>query len=162
MASHPINVLSLCSGVGMTRERNAEGQFLASHGMRDTRTWAIWMGMRSRCIVHPRYAGRGIKVCERWQSFENFLTDMGEAPAGMSLDRKQNAGDYEPDNCRWATPKQQARNTRRCVMLEFNGEAACISEWAEKTGISVATLWARIKAGWDTERALTTSVRKCG
>jgi hypothetical protein len=83
-----------------------------------SRTYNIWSGMRKRCNnpnqhAFKYYGGRGIKVCQDWSNYEAFLADMGEAPAGLSLDRINNDGNYEPGNCRWATPKQQAENQRK-------------------------------------------------
>lgn len=88
------------------------------HGMAKTLTHSTWCGMIQRC-TNPnsrnwhRYGGRGIQVCERWLKFENFLADVGEKPAGLSLDRIDNNRGYEPGNCRWATAKQQANNTSK-------------------------------------------------
>lgn len=92
-------------------------------------TYSTWIAMRTRCNNprrdnSDRYIERGIKICERWNIFENFLEDMGERPEGMTLDRWPNMnGDYGPDNCRWATPIEQARNTRRNV-LDFSRAVA--------------------------------------
>lgn len=93
-----------------SRERN---------GAKASPTYQSWLSMRTRCRLPgrdnaDRYQERGITFCERWESFECFLNDMGERPAGTTLDRFPNgAGNYEPGNCRWATPREQARNTRR-------------------------------------------------
>lgn len=117
--------------------------------------------MRARCrnpkhIDFQNYGGRGIKVCDRWlHSFENFLADMGERPPGMSIDRHPNKdGDYEPGNCRWATPTEQARNTRRNRMITIEGKTACISEWSEESGVSTALIWHRLNKGWEPQAAV--------
>ncbi len=133
-----------------------------THGLTGTKEFIAWMGMRRRCsspkeLMYPRYGGRGIKVCERWeQSFENFLADMGKAPSpGHSVDRINPDGDYSPSNCRWASRKVQSRNQTRNRMLTWDGRTRLIVEWAEEVGINAETIKSRLKRGWSAEEALT-------
>lgn len=139
----------------------ARNRARATHGMTGTPTFVAWSSMLARCTNrkakdYPRYGGRGITICERWRSFENFLADMGERPEGMTLDRERQDGNYEPGNCRWATPTQQARNRCTNVLVTHAGITATIAEWAERTGLERKTLQWRIRAGWNTARALST------
>ena len=107
-----------------------------------------------------KYGRRGINVCDRWLSFETFLADMGERPnKSFSLDRIDNDGDYEPGNCRWATRKEQARNRRSSMFIEYDGTRMTAIEWSERTGIPHDTLRKRIYAGWPVEDALCTPAR---
>lgn len=131
-------------------------------------TYQSWQMMKDRCTnlkrmgpTHALYKNRGITVCDRWlQSFDNFLADMGERPAGTSLDRfPDNQGNYEPGNCRWATQKQQMRNTSRNLVVEFKGEKRALIEWCEILGLNYKAVRARIgQYGWDPIVALTTPV----
>lgn len=110
------------------------------HGLTKTRAYRAWVALRRRCnnpsdANFSRYGGRGIKVCATWnRSFRSFLQDMGHPPSGMSIDRINNDGDYEPSNCRWATPRQQQRNRRCNRTVIVNGEEMTLAEAAEKNG----------------------------
>lgn len=112
-----------------------------------------------RKMHYDRYGGRGIVVCERWRvSFDAFLADMGRRPGpGYSLDRIDNDGPYSPENCRWATRQEQARNRTSNRRLTHNGVTRTLQEWAEATGIGRAVIGARLdKLGWDIAKALGT------
>lgn len=139
------------------------------HGAYRTKTYWVWQAMKDRCC-NPRspvfhyYGGRGIKVCARWlESFQNFLTDMGEAPDGLQLDRIDNDGDYEPENCRWATVAEQHSNTRRNIQITINGATRTVTEWSKELGvIGKHTALDRIRRGWDPVVALTTPSMRVG
>ncbi len=130
-------------------------------------TYKSWLGMWERCENpnSPRfkdYGGRGITVCDRWEDFICFLEDMGERPRGMTIDRKDNNDGYMPDNCRWATPKEQCRNRKNNRILEHDGQQHCLSRWAEIVGIEKHTIRERLKRGWSVARALTQPPCKAG
>ena len=121
-----------------------------------------WSSMLQRCSNPKRnswkhYGGKGVKVCARWRSFENFLADMGLRPAGMSLDRIDVQGDYTPENCRWADVTTQARNSVQVVWVEIAGERKRLVEWCEQLGMSINTVRCRVKThGWSYPEALLT------
>lgn len=130
-----------------------------THGLARTRIYNTWRHMIQRCTLRtnhafPQYGGRGIRVCKRWLKIENFVADMGPRPAGKSIDRIDNNGNYEPGNCRWASPKQQRRNTRKTRVISFRGKTQCMADWAADIGITPTTLLARLRL-WPIKRALT-------
>ena len=140
------------------------GDATRTHGKSRSATYLIWRSMKSRCLVPTNehfsyYGGRGIAVCDRWMVFENFLADMGERPSGMTLDRINNNGNYEPGNCRWATRLTQSQNTRRNNVLTIKGETKCISEWARVSGVHIQTLLSRIRRGITGEQLLRQVIR---
>jgi hypothetical protein len=128
-----------------------------------------WYDMRRRCYAVERadykdYGGRGIKVCERWlSSFECFYEDMGSKPSpAHSIDRIDNDGDYCPENCRWATSKEQAINRSNNRLLTHNGITKTLKEWSDDAGISFSAFWLRLARGWTMEQALLYPCRKSG
>lgn len=126
------------------------------------RTYLSWKSMRRRCenpkdSAYHDYGGRGIKVCERWATFEHFLADMGECPNNLEIERINNNGNYKPGNCKWATRKEQANNKRSNTLLVYNGKSQTIAQWADELGIIYETLCSRIyRSKWSIEKALTT------
>ncbi len=129
-------------------------------------TYRRWCDMKTRCLnakskSYPRYGGRGIKVCERWLVFDNFLADMGEPPtAKHQLERKDNEKGYEPGNCRWATCKEQANNRRSSHLVEMDGQMKTIAQWAESVGVKAATIARRLRTGKTPEEAIKAPVRQ--
>lgn len=129
-----------------------------------TGSYRSWAAMKQRCNDqnadgYYNYGGRGITVCERWNSsFENFFADMGERPKGCSIERVDTNGNYEPTNCVWATAKQQAENTRRNVLVTRDGKTCTISQRCESLGITYNRVKQRRQRGWSLERALFTPI----
>ena len=133
-----------------------------THGRSRTPEYRNWCAMKERCNSpyhknYSDYGGRGIRVCERWDSsFENFLADMGPRPfLKATVERIDSSKGYSPDNCRWATQKEQTRNKRNTVFLEFKGERKSVGEWAERLGVKIGFITQRLRLGWSVERALT-------
>lgn len=117
--------------------------------------------MRKRCsnpnqVGYQRYGGRGIKVCERWDSFANFLSDMGEAAPGMSIERLNSNGNYEPSNCRWLPLARQSANRSMCRKITFNGETKILADWERDLGLYKGAIYSRESYGWPMEKILTT------
>lgn len=137
------------------------------HGASTSKAYRAWIAMLGRCYDpkdcrSANYQGRGIKVCDRWQkSFENFLADMGEPPSGMTLDRINNDGDYEPNNCRWADRRTQSRNRSSARPLTLGGKTQLLTDWARELGMAVPSLKRRLDQWkWPLERALTEKPRR--
>jgi len=129
------------------------------------RTYGIWQAMRDRCSNpnrkdYHRYGGRGISVCARWHSFEMFLADMGEAPTGLTLDRKDNNKGYSPENCAWATRNQQAYNSTHMVYIEHEGEIKALKQWQQKMNVKPHQYYSRLKKGWSVKEALLLTKEK--
>lgn len=131
----------------------------STHRASCTPTYNSWRAMRGRVndvsnSHFHNYGGRGISICPEWGDFATFLKDMGERPPGTSIERKDNDGDYCPQNCFWATAKQQSRNTSRTRFVTFAGESAPLVEWAERLGITQSALSRRLDR-WPFEVAMT-------
>lgn len=123
------------------------------HGMSGTPTWKSWDSMIQRCTNsnspdYHRYGGAGVSVCGKWLKFENFYSDMGKRPKGMTLDRfPDKNGNYEPGNCRWATPFEQQRNLRNNIHITYKGQTKLAIDWAKETGIPIDLLRQRFHRG---------------
>ena len=160
-----VDVFNLRSGksTGCAKCARHDGPLI--HGLSHSRAWKAWQGMIQRCYnpnnpSYPNYGGRGISVCNRWRSgVAAFYADMGTPPAGMSLDRIDNSGPYSPENCRWASRREQNSNTRRNRLVEYQGEMMTVRELARRTGFNRTTIDARLKRGWSVEDAVSQPLR---
>ena len=155
---------------GNTRSCGCMGK---DHGMSGTRFYNIWRSIKDKCDnpnhnSYSRYGGRGIGYCSRWSQFKAFMADMLDSYKihrkehdTTQIERINNDGGYCPENCKWATRKEQGRNTRKNRMLEFRDEKKPMSQWAEELGINYSTLNKRINGmNWSTKKALSTPVDK--
>jgi len=144
-------------------KRNKKGRFIESHGMCFTPEYVSWASMKKRCLnpdsTHGKYLG--LLQYKPWiDSFESFYKDMGPKPSPKhTIERIDNTKGYFPENCRWATKQEQARNTRQCHLLTFNGETRCLTDWAAHFSLSPNTLTGRLKKGWSIDKALTTPAK---
>lgn len=146
-----------CATVELIIER------VTKHGGIRTEAYKSWIKMNARChnsgsTSYRNYGARGINVCDRWANFGNFINDMGERPPGHSLDRIDNSKGYSPENCRWATRKEQNRNKRGNRMITYKGETLPLVVWAERFEIKYVTLVRRLVLGWTVNEALETPI----
>lgn len=124
------------------------------HDKRHHFLYDTWAAMKARCYCKTnkgyfRYGGRGIKVCDRWMDFLNFISDLEPTwKSGLSLGRIDNNGDYCPENCRWETAKQQSNNTRRNRLIAHNGKTQTMQQWADEMGVNGRLIQFRISHGW--------------
>lgn len=136
------------------------GRRLRTHGMNGHKLYGAWNRMRQRCNSpldqdYKHYGGRGIKVCDRWGWFPNFVSDMEEGyRSGLTLDRIDVNGDYRPDNCRWVTQSVQVRNQRRNVYVVYKGKKMCLEDAAKLSPVHPKTIKARIQRGWTHKKAI--------
>ena len=135
------------------RRDEESGYRFKTHGLRNTRLYKLWLGMKSRCDYShkgtERYHGRGIKVCDEWRNFVTFH-DWAMANGykdGLSIEREDVDGGYCPENCRWITRKEQGYNKCTSVFVEAFGQKKTLKEWSEITGINYSTLHSRYRAG---------------
>ncbi len=146
-------------------QRDKAREIRTSHrhrGRKSTPTYNSWASMKTRCSPNQKkntrnyqdYYLRGIRVCKRWARFENFLEDMGERPAGTSLDRINNNGNYEPTNCRWADAKTQRENNNATIYVSHKGRNQTVTAWSRELGISSFTVFSRIRRGVSPIQAL--------
>lgn len=159
--------ISLTTGKINQKAAKSRGCKACDHGLRkhgrdaSDPTYSSWVGMRSRCNTattsrYERYGGRGIKVCARWtESFANFLEDMGERPVGMTLDRKDSDGDYEPGNCKWSTALEQVENRDYSIKVSHAGvEYPTMAAFARAHSISYRKASYQLKSGKSAQEVL--------
>lgn len=143
-------------------------KIFAKHGMCGTRVYRIWNGITQRChnkndTTYQNYGGKGIAVCDEWR--KDFRSFYAWAMANgyrddLTIDRIDNSKGYSPDNCRWATTKEQARNKTDNHLITHDGKTMCINDWRLEKGFSRNLIEERLKRGWSVERAISTPPNK--
>ena len=133
-------------------------------GNQKSPTYKTWRGMKTRCTnpgnaSYKNYGAKGISYCKRWETFANFLEDMGVRPEGMTLDRIDRTKDYGPNNCRWANRREQTLDRGCTVWIEYQGRTQCLTDWALELNLNLTTLKERLKQNWSIEKAFTTPPR---
>lgn len=148
-------------------KRERTGRLNLQHGLSASPEFRVWCDMRDRCSRverrdFQRYGGRGITVCERWMTFSNFYADMGQRPSPQhSIDRRDTNGNYEPDNCRWATSTEQRLNQRRQVLYTHDGVTDSLKALARRAGLSYSAVHQRVTTmNWSVHDALSKPVQK--
>lgn len=144
-------------------QREVRGKAKRKHGMTNSKLYTIWLNMKSRCrypgnTMYHNYGGRGIKYCDEWNDFEEFKTWAENAgyKEGLSLERIDVDGNYEPENCKWIPISQQSLNQRRSHRVTAFGKTQTIKEWADESGIKYDTIERRINCyGWSPEEAVS-------
>ena len=164
-----VTAQSLASGRSVScgcYSREVRSTVARTHGRSRTKAYKAWTGMKGRCYnandqKFADYGARGIYVCDAWkENFEQFVLDMGEPAPGMSIDRIDNNGPYEPGNCRWATRREQQNNRRVNVLLAHDGIVRTTAEWAVASGLTQRTIRGRISRGWSIEDAISTKSQR--
>jgi len=135
-----------------------------THGLTDIDGYSSWKNMRSRIynkdnLKYPRYGGRGITICSEWDDFGVFIRDMGKRPSAQhSIERRENDGNYCPENCSWELPIVQANNTMNNRFISHDSITLTMSQWSRKIGMNYGTLKWRLQQGWSDQDAITTPV----
>jgi hypothetical protein len=154
--AHKMHPTRTCSGCMIRKNFTKHGHLTCGS---KPRTYVTWEAMKARCynsnnVSYKYYGDRGIKVCDRWRnSYSDFLSDMGERPAGMEIDRIDNDGDYESINCRWVTERVQAYNRSSSKMIKLGDETKCMAEWCAILKLNPRTVGSRIRRGWSEEQS---------
>jgi hypothetical protein len=157
-ASHLLDKTSTSCGCKklelISKKSKKHGHYV---GNRPSPTYSSWSSMRDRCGSQPGY--ESVTICDRWNDFNAFLADMGTRPSlKHSIDRINPFGNYEPNNCRWATMTEQNRNKRNNHVLTYNNETLTITAWAERMKVPHSVLYRRAKLGWPSEKIITKPV----
>lgn len=155
-----------CRSCVSRREARKVGLANKTHGLTDDPIYAAWKNMIARCTKpdangYESYGGRGITVCDSWlgpDGLDNFVRDMGTRPPRHEIDRIDVNGNYCPENCKWSTKQEQARNTRKNRCITANGETLTVTEWAERLGVTASAINGRLASGWTPEQIVSVPV----